>query len=81
MCELAASYGFGFAKYHVFSDGNKRISLTVIDVFQILNGMQLTAEEVEAVCAIKEVATGEMDESGLAAWILDNSIEFDFDAG
>ena len=78
--ELAASYGFGFAKNHVFNDGNKRISLTVINVFLILNGMQLVAEEVEAVCVIKDVATGEMDEAGLAIWILNNSNEFDIDA-
>jgi len=78
--ELAASYGFGFAKNHVFNDGNKRISLTVINVFLILNGMQLVAEEVEAVCVIKDVATGEVDEAGLAAWICDNSNEYDMDA-
>ncbi len=78
--ELAASYGFGFAKNHVFNDGNKRISLTVINVFLILNGMQLVAEEVEAVCVIKDVATGEIDEAGLAAWILENSNEYDIDA-
>jgi death-on-curing protein len=78
--ELAASYGFGFVKNHVFNDGNKRISLTVINVFLILNGMQLVAEEVEAVCVIKDVATGEMDETDLAIWILNNSNEFDIDA-
>jgi len=77
---LAASYGFGFAKNHVFNDGNKRISLTSIDVFLILNGMQLVAEEVEAVCAIRDVATGEMDEAGLAAWIRLNSNKYDIDA-
>jgi death-on-curing protein len=79
--ELAASYGFGFAKNHVFNDGNKRISLTVIDVFLQLNGMQLVAEEVEAVCVIMDVASSEMDETGLAAWIRDNSKEYDIDAG
>jgi len=78
--ELAASYGFGFVKNHVFNDGNKRISLTVIDVFLMLNGMQLVAEEVEAVCVIKDVATGEMDEASLADWIYDNSNEYDLDA-
>ena len=78
--ELAASYGFGFVKNHVFNDGNKRISLTVINVFLILNGMQLVAEEVEAVCVIKDVATGEMDEADLATWILNNANEFDLDA-
>lgn len=79
--ELAASYGFGFAKNHVFNDGNKRITLTVINVFLILNGMQLVAEEVEVVYVINELATGEMDEAGLATWILNNSNEYDMDVG
>ena len=52
--ELAASYGFGFAKNHVFNDGNKRISLAVIDTFLRINGMQLIAEEVDAVCVIRD---------------------------
>lgn len=78
--ELAASYGFGFAKNHVFNDGNKRISLTVINVFLILNEMQLVAEEVEAVWVIKDVATGDLDEAALGAWILQNSSNFDIDA-
>lgn len=76
---LAASYGFGFAKNHVFNDGNKRISLTMIDVFLVLNGMQLIAEEVEAVCIIRDVATGELDEAGLAAWIQENSGPFELE--
>ena len=75
--ELAASYGFGFARNHVFNDGNKRISLTVINVFLLLNGRQLIAEEVEAVCVIRDLAAGEMDEASLAAWILDNSDVYD----
>lgn len=78
--ELAASYGFGFAKNHVFNDGNKRISLTVIDIFLVLNGMQLVAEEVEAVCVIKDVATSALEEADLAVWIRENSGPFDLDA-
>ncbi len=63
--ELAASYGFGFVKNHVFNDGNKRISLAVIDIFLRINGMQLVAEEVDAVCVIRDVATDVMDEADL----------------
>jgi len=46
----------------------------------MLNGMQLVAEEVEAVCVIKDVATGEMDEASLADWVYDNSYEYNLDA-
>ena len=47
--QFAASYGFGFAQKHCFVDGNKRIALASIDVFLILNGWELVADEVEAV--------------------------------
>ena len=75
--ELAASYGCGFEKNHVFNDGNKRISLAVIDTFLRINGMQLIAEEVDAVCVIRDVATGAIEEVDLGNWIRENSIPFD----
>jgi death-on-curing protein len=77
--ELAASYGHGFAKNHVFLDGNKRISLTSIDIFLQLNGFQLEAEEVDAVLTIRDVASGALNESELATWIKENSDRFDLD--
>ena len=70
---LAASYGFGIAKGHCFPDGNKRLTLGVIDLFLQLNGRELTADEANAVVAIRAVAAGEMDEEELAAWIAANS--------
>lgn len=78
--QLAASYGFGFAKNHVFVDGNKRVSLTVTDVFLRINGWQLIAEEIEAVYVIRDLAAGVLDENELATWIEKNSARFDLDA-
>ena len=75
--ELAASYGYGFAKNHVFNDGNKRISLTSIDIFLQINGLQLIAEEVDAVLTIRDLAAGLLDEAGLSGWIKENSDQFD----
>jgi len=75
--ELAASCGHGFAKNHVFLDGNKRISLASIDIFLQINGNQLDAEEVDAVLTIRDVATGILNESGLAGWIRENSSSFE----
>lgn len=77
--ELATSYGHGFAKNHVFLDGNKRISLVCIDIFLQINGFQLVAEEVDAVVTIRDVATGILNESGLAEWIKEKSSRFDLD--
>lgn len=77
---LAASYGFGFAKNHVFIDGNKRLALVAIDVFLQLNGAILVVDEVQAVVVINELAAGTMGEPALAAWITENSAAFDLDA-
>lgn len=77
---LAACYGFGFCQNHVFSDGNKRIALTAINLFLQLNGWNLRCSEAEAVCVIREVASGNLDESLLAVWIGENSEPFDLDS-
>jgi len=75
--DLAACYGFGLVKNHVFHDGNKRIALTSIDVFLQINGFQLEAEEADAVLTIRDVATGVLGESEFAVWIKDKSHPFD----
>jgi len=71
--QLAASYGYGFAKNHCFPDGNKRIALISIDVFLLTNGSELIASEPDAVITIRSVADGSMTEEELAEWIEANS--------
>jgi death-on-curing protein len=71
--QLAASYGFGFAKNHCFRDGNKRIALAAIDVFLQLNGQELTSHETDAVFTIEALASGEISEDELSAWIAANA--------
>lgn len=75
--QLAAAYGFGFAKNHCFSDGNKRIALASIDVFLQLNGYELIATEVETVVTIKALAAGELGEIQLAEWVSRNMLALD----
>lgn len=69
---LAAAYGFALARGHCFPDGNKRVSLAVIDVFLRLNGLELVAEEQDAVYTIQSLAAGELTEEQLAEWIAAN---------
>jgi death-on-curing protein len=69
LARLAAAYGFALARGHCFPDGNKRVALSIIDVFLRMNGMQLVADEPEAVTTIMAVAEGSLDEESLAAWI------------
>lgn len=71
--QLAASYGFGFARNHCFTDGNKRITLASIDVFLIMNDYELIAEEVDAVLTIEALASGDLTEDELTTWIEANA--------
>jgi len=69
LAELAAAYGFGFARNHCFSDGNKRIALAAIDVFLQLNGSELVVPEPDAVFTIEDLAAGALGEEALSLWI------------
>ena len=72
LAELAAAYGYGFAKNHCFSDGDKRIALSTIDVFLQLNGQELCAQEADAAVTLLAVAAGDIDQKELASWIRSN---------
>jgi death-on-curing protein len=67
--ELAAAYGYGLARNHPFSDGNKRTAFVAIELFLALNGHALQASDAECVVTMLSLAAGEMDESTLAQWI------------
>lgn len=71
--ELAAAYGFGFARNHCFPDGNKRVALAAMDVFLMLNGQDLVPDEAEAVAIVNSVAADEFSEADLAEWLEHNS--------
>jgi|LNFM01.1.fsa_nt_gb death-on-curing protein len=69
---LAAAYAFGVARNHPFVDGNKRAALLSLITFLGLNGIDFEAPNSEAVVMIQGLASGEIDEEGLARWIRDN---------
>ena len=70
--DFAASLGFGLAKNHPFTDGNKRIAFAAMGVFLQLNGLEITATEMEAVATIMTLAEGSLSEQQLAAWLRQN---------
>ena len=70
---LASAYGFALARGHCFPDGNKRVALAIIDVFLRMNGLALTADELDAVYTIQSLAAGDLTEDELAEWIATNS--------
>lgn len=75
LCALAAAYGYGIATAHPFVDGNKRAAFLSIYVFLGLNGLELDAEEVEAVLVMRGLAAGELGEGELAAWLQDRTVD------
>lgn len=74
IADLAASYGFGLAKNHTFVDGNKRAAFLSIGLFLAINGYHLKPDQVDAIQTILAVASGELDEQSLSAWIAKNSV-------
>ena len=72
--ELAAVYGVGLAKNHAFVDGNKRVAFLSMGLFLMINGWRLKATQVDATLIMLSVASGEVGELELAAWIRRHSI-------
>jgi death on curing protein len=70
---LAAAYGYGLTRGHGYSDGNKRIGFMAMAVFLDLNGWSLHAPEPEVVRIMLGVASGDVKEPDLAAWVKQHS--------
>ena len=71
---ITAAYGFGLAKNHPFSDGNKRIALTAMAMFLGSNGYKLIPEKMDAYQTTIKLAAGVLTEEELANWIEANVI-------
>ena len=72
IAELAASYGYGISRNHLFLDGNKRTAFVVVELFLIINGHELIADDVACVLTMLDVASGEITEEAFAHWIRNN---------
>lgn len=74
LAELAAAYAFGIARNHPFVDGNKRAAFLCIGLFLRINGYNLTASQVDAIRVMTDLASGNIDEAALAAWVTANVV-------
>lgn len=75
--DLAAAYGYGFAKNHAFIDGNKRVAFVVMATFLELNGYSLDVPETEVVLVMERLAAGSETQESIAQWLQKNSIQHD----
>lgn len=74
LARLAAAYLYGIVRNHAFLDGNKRAALTVAEVFLRLNGICLDPPPTELYAMVMAVASGEISEDAIAAFIRDHSL-------
>jgi death on curing protein len=68
---LAASYLYGIARNHPFSDGNKRTAFLAAYTFLWINGYSLEAEQSVVIAFVLSVAAGEIDEEGATRFFRD----------
>ncbi|WP_138506734.1 type II toxin-antitoxin system death-on-curing family toxin [Nostoc sp. PA-18-2419] len=73
--DLAAAYGYGFAKNHAFVDGNKRVAFVTMATFLELNGYSLNIPETEVVLMMERLATGKETQESIAEWLQENSVQ------
>ena len=69
LAAIAASYGLGLAKNHPFIDGNKRTAFVAVELCLVLNGSELTADDVDCTLTMLALAAGDLDEAAFAEWI------------
>ncbi len=69
LADLAASLAFGLARNHPFVDGNKRTAAVACEVFILLNGGTLDADDLELYPCYVALAEGSLSEAEFAAWL------------
>jgi len=67
--EKAAALGFSLARNHGFVDGNKRIAHAAMEVFLVVNGMELNASVDEQERFMLALAAGEISREALIEWL------------
>jgi death-on-curing protein len=75
MAALVAAYAFGIAKNHAFVDGNKRTSAVVTEAFLRLNGLSLTATDIEMVQTWSDLGAGLVTEPDLIDWLRQKTVK------
>ncbi len=67
--EKAAALGFSLIMNHPFLDGNKRIGHAAMEVFLLLNGLELYADVDEQERVILSIASGKLGRRDLTSWL------------
>jgi death-on-curing protein len=71
----AAALCFSLVMNHAFVDGNKRVGHAAMEVFLILNGLEIDATVDEQERIILDLASGRLTREELTAWVRDHVTE------
>jgi death on curing protein len=75
LVEKAAAVGYSLIRNHGFLDGNKRTAHAAMEVFLVMNGMEISASVGEQERFMLSLAAGEVSRESLADWLRSNVIE------
>jgi death-on-curing protein len=75
LIEKAAALGYSLVRNHAFIDGNKRIAHAAMEVFLVMNGMELSATVDDQERFMVALAAGEVSREALIEWLRAHAIE------
>jgi len=75
LVEKAAALGYSLIRSHGFIDGNKRIAHAAMEVFLVINGMQIRAPVDEQERFILSLAAGDVSREALTDWLRSNATD------
>ena len=75
LIEKAAALGYSLVCNHGFVDGNKRIAHAAMEVFLVLNGMELSASVDDQERFMLALAAGEVSREALIEWLRTRATE------
>src|SRR6266542_2461557 len=64
----AAALGFSLALNHAFVDGNKRVAHAAMEVFLMLNGLEIIGDVNEQETIMLDLASGNLTREQLTDW-------------
>jgi death-on-curing protein len=74
LTDKAAALAFSLVKNHPFLDGNKRTGHASMELFLLLNGLELEASVDEQERAIVQLAAGELTREEFNEWVRLHSV-------
>jgi death on curing protein len=72
--EKAAALGFSLMQNHPFVDGNKRVGQAAMEIFLVLNALEISAWTDDQETLILKIASGQLDQVGLTDWLRDDTV-------